>query len=95
MAKSRHAKDSKLVRQVNIAQKILPQETWLRYLCTFFRIRPYNMPYGFHEILKIIFPGVKTEGHNLTIPMPGHPISDSIRQKVQEDYEKLEALISR
>ena len=53
------------------------------------------MPYGFHEILKIIFPGVKTEGHNLTIPMPGHPISDSIRQKVQEDYEKLEALISR
>lgn len=53
------------------------------------------MPYRFHEILKILFPGVKTEGHNLTIPMPGHPISDSIRQKVQEDYEKLEALISR
>ena len=53
------------------------------------------MPYGFHEILNIIFPGVKTQGHNLTIPMPGHPISDSIRQKVQEDYEKLEALISR
>ena len=46
-------------------------------------------------IIEKIFPGVKTEGHNLTIPMPGHPISDSIRQKVQEDYEKLEALISR
>ena len=46
-------------------------------------------------MLEKIFPGVKTEGHNLTIPMPGHPISDSMRQKVQEDYEKLEALISR
>ena len=30
-----------MVRQVNIAQKILPQETWLRYLCTSFWIRPY------------------------------------------------------
>ena len=38
------------------------------------------------EMLKKIFPGVKTEGHNLSIPMPGHPISDSIRPRVQNDY---------
>ena len=45
------------------------------------------------EMLKKIFPGVKTSGHTINIPMPGHPISDSTRPKVQKDYESLEELI--
>ena len=46
-------------------------------------------------MLEKIFPGVKTEGHTLTIPMPGHPISESMQQKIHDDYEKLENLIIR
>ena len=45
------------------------------------------------EMLKKIFPGVKTSGHNINIPMPGHPISDSLVSKVKQDFEKLEELI--
>ena len=45
------------------------------------------------EMLTKVFPGVKTSGHSINIPMPGHPISDSTRQKVQSDYELLENLI--
>ena len=45
------------------------------------------------ETLEKVYPGVKTKGYNLNIPMPGHPISDSTRSKVQEDYNLLENLI--
>ena len=45
------------------------------------------------ETLKKIFPGVQTKGYTINIPMPGHPISDSLKPKVQNDYESLEELI--
>ena len=42
------------------------------------------------EALKRIFPGVSATGHNIAIPMPGHP---SAGTGVNEDVEKLEALV--
>lgn len=44
-------------------------------------------------MLTKIFPGVTTNGHELNIPMPGHPISESFLDKVRQDYIKLEELI--
>lgn len=45
--------------------------------------------------LRKIFPGVKVEGYNLTIPMPGHPVnfSEVTMQQAQNDVEQLEKLI--
>ena len=40
-----------------------------------------------------IFPGVKTSGHNINIPMPGHPISDSMIKDVKDNFQHLENLI--
>ena len=45
------------------------------------------------EMLTKIFPGVNSNGHLLSIPMPGHPVSPSILTKVRQDYENLEKLI--
>ncbi|CAG8638656.1 4963_t:CDS:10, partial [Acaulospora colombiana] len=39
------------------------------------------------ENLKKVYPGVVSEGHELTIPMPGHPISSETRTR--SDVEKL------
>ncbi|XP_067907947.1 ubiquitin-like modifier-activating enzyme ATG7 isoform X2 [Heterodontus francisci] len=47
------------------------------------------------EKLQKIFPGVKVEGFNLSIPMPGHPVNFSAvtMQQAQKDVEQLEKLI--
>ncbi|XP_017306286.1 ubiquitin-like modifier-activating enzyme ATG7 [Ictalurus punctatus] len=46
--------------------------------------------------LKKIFPGVNTEGFNMSIPMPGHPVSfsEAMIAQTQKDVEQLESLIS-
>lgn len=46
--------------------------------------------------LKKIFPGVNAEGINMSIPMPGHPVSFSevMIAQTQTDVEQLESLIS-
>lgn len=40
------------------------------------------------EVLKEIFPGVTSAGHNMEVPMIGHPVSDNEK----ENFEKLEEL---
>ncbi|KAK2163569.1 hypothetical protein LSH36_77g03008 [Paralvinella palmiformis] len=40
-----------------------------------------------------IFPGVKARGICLSIAMPGHSVSDSIKDQVQKDVRQLESLI--
>nr|DBA18711.1 TPA: hypothetical protein GDO54_016926 [Pyxicephalus adspersus] len=48
------------------------------------------------EKLQKIFPGMTTQGFNLSIPMPGHPVnfSDETMNQACKDVEKLEALIA-
>lgn len=41
--------------------------------------------------LREIYPGVRSEGHVMSVPMAGHPVLDDA--KVKTDYEKLRALI--
>nr|XP_019952089.1 PREDICTED: ubiquitin-like modifier-activating enzyme ATG7 [Paralichthys olivaceus] len=43
-----------------------------------------------------IFPGVNSEGYNMSIPMPGHPVnfSPDTQAQAQRDVEQLEKLIS-
>uniref|UniRef100_A0A3B4WM65 Ubiquitin-like modifier-activating enzyme ATG7 n=1 Tax=Seriola lalandi dorsalis TaxID=1841481 RepID=A0A3B4WM65_SERLL len=43
-----------------------------------------------------IFPGVNSEGYNMSIPMPGHPVnfSQATLSQAQRDVEQLEKLIS-
>ncbi|KAL6298925.1 E1-like protein-activating [Sparassis latifolia] len=45
------------------------------------------------ERLKKIFPGVNSSGHNLSIPMPGHPIPPASVAQAKQDVETLEKLI--
>ncbi|XP_013921396.1 PREDICTED: ubiquitin-like modifier-activating enzyme ATG7, partial [Thamnophis sirtalis] len=47
------------------------------------------------ERLQKIFPGVKAEGFNMSIPMPGHPVnfSETTLQQAQKDVAQLEKLI--
>jgi len=47
------------------------------------------------ERLKQIFPGVTAEGHELSIPMPGHPLSPATEGGVRAAYDKLGELISQ
>jgi len=47
------------------------------------------------ERLRQIFPGVTAEGYNLSIPMPGHPLSPTTEAGVREAYHKLQQLISQ
>ena len=44
------------------------------------------------EALKLIYPGVEAEGHVLSVPMAGHPITDL--EKTKADYEKLQKLVA-
>ncbi|KAL9038263.1 MAG: hypothetical protein Q9214_005352, partial [Letrouitia sp. 1 TL-2023] len=44
------------------------------------------------DALKEIYPGVKSEGHEMSVPMCGHPIQDEDATKA--DYEKLEKLVA-
>eukprot|EP00002_Diphylleia_rotans_P029258 TRINITY_DN5949_c0_g1_i3.p1 TRINITY_DN5949_c0_g1~~TRINITY_DN5949_c0_g1_i3.p1 ORF type:complete len:444 (-),score=88.63 TRINITY_DN5949_c0_g1_i3:92-1423(-) len=46
------------------------------------------------EKLKAIFPDMKSTGHELCIPMPGHPVSEAESKKVSEDVTRLEELIA-
>ena len=46
------------------------------------------------ERLKLIFPGMVTSGHVLTIPMPGHPIEKLEEESVHQQYIELVELIS-
>jgi ubiquitin-like modifier-activating enzyme ATG7 len=43
------------------------------------------------EALQEIYPGVKSEGHVMSVPMAGHPIMDS--DTVKKEFEKLKELI--
>lgn len=43
------------------------------------------------DVLGEIYPGVEADGHNLSVPMAGHPVMDEA--KVKRDYEKLKELI--
>uniref|UniRef100_A0A663MKK9 Ubiquitin-like modifier-activating enzyme ATG7 n=1 Tax=Athene cunicularia TaxID=194338 RepID=A0A663MKK9_ATHCN len=45
--------------------------------------------------LQKIFPGVSSEGYNMSIPMPGHPVnfSEVMMAQAQKDVAKLEELI--
>ncbi|XP_035829161.1 ubiquitin-like modifier-activating enzyme ATG7 [Aplysia californica] len=43
--------------------------------------------------LRNIFPGMQSEGISLSIPMPGHAITDSVLEQTKEDVKKLESLI--
>lgn len=45
------------------------------------------------KALKDIFPRVNSNGVVLSIPMPGHTVSDSLIEQVRKDVEKLEQLI--
>uniref|UniRef100_A0A8C7E6W1 Ubiquitin-like modifier-activating enzyme ATG7 n=1 Tax=Naja naja TaxID=35670 RepID=A0A8C7E6W1_NAJNA len=47
------------------------------------------------ERLQKIFPGVRAEGFNMSIPMPGHPVdfSETTLQQAQKDVAQLEKLI--
>ncbi|OSC96919.1 E1-like protein-activating [Trametes coccinea BRFM310] len=45
------------------------------------------------EKLKKIFPGVSATGHNLSIPMPGHPIPPANVEQTKQDVAALEALV--
>jgi len=45
------------------------------------------------EQLKAIFPGVTAQGYELSIPMPGHPLSPTTEAGVRDTYNKLEVLI--
>lgn len=46
------------------------------------------------ETLKEIFPGVSSTGHNMEVPMIGHPVSDANEINVKENFETLERLFS-
>ena len=43
--------------------------------------------------LEAIFPGVTATGHDLSIPMPGHPMPASAREQLEADVKKLEDLV--
>ncbi|KAH9829401.1 uncharacterized protein C8Q71DRAFT_911931 [Rhodofomes roseus] len=45
------------------------------------------------ERLKKIFPGVNSSGHNLSIPMPGHPIPPASVEQAKKDVAALEKLM--
>ncbi|GJQ87471.1 hypothetical protein Trydic_g19234 [Trypoxylus dichotomus] len=45
------------------------------------------------ENLSKIFPGLTTSGHKFTIPMPGHPVGESLLSQTGEAYDNLAKLI--
>jgi len=45
------------------------------------------------EALREIYPGVESEGHDMSVPMAGHPIASGQDAAVQADYEKLRRLV--
>jgi ubiquitin-like modifier-activating enzyme ATG7 len=45
--------------------------------------------------LKKIFPGMRSEGVVLTIPMPGHPVPDADRESFQQTVARLDTLVRK
>jgi ubiquitin-like modifier-activating enzyme ATG7 len=45
--------------------------------------------------LTSIFPGVKTVGINLNIPLPAHPVSEGLMEETKKNFELLDGLIQR
>ena len=45
------------------------------------------------DALKRIFPGVYSRGFNLSVPMPGHPVSEGELRAVKADVAQLEELV--
>ena len=45
------------------------------------------------ESLRMIYPGVDSEGVYMSVPMPGHSVSPAIVKQVQQDVQCLEQLI--
>ncbi|XP_013775527.1 ubiquitin-like modifier-activating enzyme ATG7 [Limulus polyphemus] len=43
--------------------------------------------------LRRIFPGIVTQGINLSIPMPGHPVNGKLIEQIKQDVEQLEDLV--
>ncbi|KAH7908073.1 hypothetical protein BJ138DRAFT_1158533 [Hygrophoropsis aurantiaca] len=43
--------------------------------------------------LKKIFPGINATGHEMSIPMPGHPIPPASTEHAKKEVEKLEKLL--
>ncbi|KAF8774489.1 Ubiquitin-like modifier-activating enzyme ATG7 [Argiope bruennichi] len=46
------------------------------------------------DALKSIFPGVESEGKTLSVPMPGHPVSENLLDQAREDVAQVEQLIA-
>lgn len=42
-----------------------------------------------------IFPGVKSSGFDLNIPLPAHPISAGLVEETRKNFEALDKLIQR
>ena len=47
------------------------------------------------DALKRIFPGVCSRGFNLSIPMPGHPVSEGELRSIKADVAQLEDLVQQ
>ncbi|KAF9942943.1 Autophagy protein 7 [Mortierella alpina] len=45
--------------------------------------------------LRKVYPGVNAQGHTMSIPMPGHPISTQLYESAQKDVAKLEELFEQ
>ncbi|CAG2170313.1 unnamed protein product, partial [Oppiella nova] len=45
------------------------------------------------EALKTIFPNVNSKGIQLSLPMPGHPVPDQLKEKCRQEVQLLEQLI--
>ena len=45
------------------------------------------------EMLAKIYPGVNTSHHEISVPMPGHRISDALESDVLANYQQLDTLI--
>ena len=45
------------------------------------------------DAMRRIFPGCNANAFQLSVPMPGHPISESLEQAVKTDFETLDRLV--
>ncbi len=45
------------------------------------------------KMLTSIYPMVQAKAVNLTVPMPGHPVSGSLRKEVEKNFGTLDELI--
>lgn len=52
----------------------------------------YKAPIAAKRLAEV-YPNVKSEGHVLSIPMPGHVVSENQKEKLRDDWQKLDGLI--